>query len=63
MDKFRYMKVSLVFVLAYVGVKMILSHSYPIPTFISLFIIAVILFVGISASIIVSKREDSVKIK
>ncbi len=50
MDKFRYLKVSLVFVLAYVGVKMILTHFYPIPTMASLSIIATILFIGIYAS-------------
>lgn len=56
-DKFRYLKMSLVFVLAYVGIKMILSHSFPIPTLISLAIIATILFVGIAASIIAAKKE------
>lgn len=61
MDKFRYLKISLVFILAYVGVKMIFSHSYPIPTFVSLSIIAVILFVGIVASIMVSNREKKDK--
>ncbi len=35
MDKFRYLKMSLVFLLAYIGVKMLLSHHYPIPTFVS----------------------------
>ena len=61
-DKFRYLKMSLVFVLAYVGVKMILSHSYPIPTIVSLSIIATILFVGVFASIIASKN-DTAKLK
>ncbi|MCA9729600.1 MAG: TerC family protein, partial [Candidatus Eisenbacteria bacterium] len=32
LDRFRYLKMSLVFVLAFVGVKMLVSHSYPIPT-------------------------------
>ncbi len=61
-DKFRYLKMSLVFVLAYVGVKMILSHSYPIPTQISLSIIGTILFVGVAASVIAGKR-DTAKLK
>ena len=39
MDKFRYLKMSLVFVLAYVAVKMLLSHHYPIPNLVSLAII------------------------
>lgn len=57
MDKFKYLKISLVFVLAYVGVKMILSHIYPIPTLISLSVISGILFVGTVSSIIVNKRN------
>ena len=50
---------SLVFVLAYVGIKMILSHAYPIPTVISLSIIGTILFVGISASFVGSKKDTA----
>ena len=62
MDKFRFLKMSLVFILAYVGVKMILSHSFPIPTLISLSIIATILFVGVVASIFANKK-DTAKLK
>jgi len=51
-DKFRYLKPSLVFVLAFVGVKMIVSHHYPLPTWISLSVIVGILFVGIVASLL-----------
>ena len=51
MEKFRYLKSSLVFVLAYVGVKMLLSHHYPIPNLISLAVICGILSVGVLASI------------
>ncbi|HPG38872.1 MAG TPA: TerC family protein [bacterium] len=61
MEQFRYLKISLVFILAYVGVKMIFSHSYPIPTLVSLSIIAVILFVGVAASIMVGKLEKEGK--
>ena len=56
LETFRYLKVSLVFVLAYVGVKMIFSHSFPIPTIVSLCIIGALLFVGIMSSIIVKKN-------
>ncbi len=52
MHRFRYLKTSLVFVLAFVGVKMILSHHYAIPTFASLAVIAGILLVGIAASVV-----------
>ncbi len=57
MDKFRYLRISLVFVLAYVGVKMILSHHYPIPTPVSLAMIATMLGMGIGASVWAAKRE------
>lgn len=50
MAKFRYLKMSLVFLLAYVGVKMLLVHTYPIPNHVSLMIIGGILAVGILAS-------------
>jgi len=51
MQKFRYLKQSLVFVLAYVGVKMIISNHYDIPDVASMAIIVGILLVGILASI------------
>lgn len=52
MSKFRYIKVSLMFVLVYIGVKMILSHHYPIPTTISLAVIVVAITVGILTSVL-----------
>jgi tellurite resistance protein TerC len=57
MDKFRYLKLSLVFVLAFVGIKMILSHHEPIPTRISLSVIIGILAIGVLASAIAAARE------
>ncbi len=48
--KFRYLKSSLVIMLGYIGVKMLLSHHYPVPTEASLTIIAAILGIGIIAS-------------
>jgi len=51
MEKFRYLKHSLVFVLAYVGVKMMLSNHYHIPDGASMGIIVGILLVGVLASI------------
>ena len=50
MERFRYLKMSLVFLLAYIGVKMLLVHSYPIPNQVSLVIICGILAVGMLAS-------------
>ena len=51
MERFRYLKPSLVFLLAYIGVKMMLQHHYPIPNAISLAVISGILFVGVLASL------------
>ncbi len=56
-EKFKYLKPSLVFVLAFVGVKMILAHHYPIETPVSLGMIVGILSVGVIASVAATKRE------
>jgi tellurite resistance protein TerC len=50
LERFRYLKSSLVLVLAYVGVKMLLSHHYPIPTWISLLVVSGVLVGGILVS-------------
>ncbi|MCC9605758.1 TerC family protein [Blastopirellula sp. JC732] len=55
--EFRYLKSSLVFVLAYVGVKMLLAHHFPIPNLVSLAVIGGILAVGIVASLVDARRE------
>lgn len=55
MEKFRYLKVSLVFLLAYIGVKMLLVHHYPIPNVVSLAVIGGILSVGILASVLAGR--------
>jgi tellurite resistance protein TerC len=57
MDRFRYLKQSLVFVLAYVGIKMIMSNHYPIPNGASMAVILGILSVGILASIMGGKKD------
>jgi len=49
---FRFLKASLVFVLAFVGVKMLLAHSYPVPVVVSLPVIVGILGVGVLASVL-----------
>ncbi|MDT8322022.1 MAG: TerC family protein, partial [Xanthomonadales bacterium] len=61
-DKFRYLKSALVFVLAYVGVKMMLSNHYHIPGEVSLGVILGILAVGIFASI-KGAAKDPVSLK
>jgi tellurite resistance protein TerC len=57
MGRFRYLKMSLVFILGYVGVKMMLSHHYPVPNLVSLAVIAAMLFIGVAASIVASKHD------
>ena len=57
MDKFRYLKTSLVFILAFVGIKMVLSHYLHIDSLVSLAVIIGILSVGILASLFASKKR------
>jgi tellurite resistance protein TerC len=59
MHRFRYLKSSVVFLLAFVGVKMIISHHHPIPATLSLAMIAGILGVGILASILAGPSDVS----
>jgi len=56
-EQFRYLKLSLVLILAYVGVKMLVSHYVPINHMVSLGVIAAILTTGILASVMATKRE------
>lgn len=51
MHKFKYIQNSLAFMLAFIGVKMLLAHHYPIPAWVSLSVIGGILSVGVGASI------------
>lgn len=57
LEAFRYLKYSLVLILLYVGVKMILSHHLPIPTALSLGLIAASLAGGMLASMFVPRRS------
>jgi len=57
--KFRYLKMSLVFLLVYIGIKMIISSHYHIPTWVSLTIITGILSVGIMASLYAGHRDTA----
>lgn len=58
-ERFRYLKHSLVFVLAFVGIKMMLSNHYHIPNAVSLSFIVGILVVGIMASIMGSEKDPA----
>lgn len=65
MDMFRYLKYSLVFVLAFVGVKMILATAerdrlpfgHHVPIELSLLLIAAALVLGVGASLVTGRRE------
>jgi len=57
MAMFRYLRYSLVLILAFVGVKMLLVEQFHVANTVSLAIILVTLGVGILASMIVTRRE------
>lgn len=54
LTKFRYINYSLVVILAFVGVKMIISHKVEIPEWLSLSVIGFSLAAGIVASLLIS---------
>jgi tellurite resistance protein TerC len=56
-DRFRYIKLSLVFVLIYLAIKIMLIHYYPIPNIASLTIIGAVLTLGILASLLISPMD------
>ncbi|MFL5661498.1 MAG: TerC family protein, partial [Ktedonobacteraceae bacterium] len=60
-DKFHYLRLGLAVILTYVGVKMMLADIYPIPTFLSLTIIALVLTIAIIASV-ARDRQMSAKL-
>jgi tellurite resistance protein TerC len=57
-DRFRYLQEGLAVILAFVGVKMIVSEWYHIDTFVSLGVIAVVLLVAIWLSMRKEAREE-----
>jgi len=56
-DKFRYLKQSLTFILGYIGVKMLVANVCHIPVIISLAVIVISFALGIIASILVAKHD------
>ena len=56
--RFRYLNVGLGVILAFVGVKMLISEVYHFPTYASLAVIAVVLTVAILASLRADKKES-----
>ncbi|MDN3723484.1 TerC family protein [Aequorivita sp. SDUM287046] len=59
LEKFRYINYSLVFILAFVGVKLILSHHVKFPEWLSLSVIVVCLAGGIIASIAINEKDEA----
>jgi tellurite resistance protein TerC len=59
MHRFRYLKTSLVFLLVFIGVKLLIADYYDIPTGASLAMIFGILAVGISASVLAKDRDSA----
>ena len=58
MSSFRYIKVSLVLVLGFVGVKMLLTHHMPIGSGISLGVIVSLLGLGVIASLVAKPKPE-----
>ncbi|MCB0281467.1 MAG: TerC family protein [Calditrichae bacterium] len=56
--KFRFIKLSLSFILAYVGVKMLISAWLHIAAWVSLIVIFLLLLAGIMASILIKPSKD-----
>ena len=59
LEKFRYINYSLVVILAFVGVKLILSHHVEFPEWLSLSVIVVCLAGGIIASLAIPEKNDT----
>ncbi len=59
MALFRYLKYSLVLILAFVGAKMLLVGVYHVPNLVSLGIIVATLAGGVLASLVAARREQS----
>jgi tellurite resistance protein TerC len=60
-DRFIYLKTGLAFVLAFVGIKMIIADFFRVPTPISLAVIVLILGVTIIISVIVTGKQRSLE--
>ena len=57
LERFHYLQPTLAIVLGWVGFKMILAHWYKVPAVISLSVVALILLIGILASIRKDRRD------
>ena len=57
LEKFKYINYSLVVILAFVGIKMLLSHQVEFPEWLSLGVIFISLALGIIVSISVPDKD------
>jgi tellurite resistance protein TerC len=60
-DRFIYLKTGLAIILGFVGTKMILAKQFPIPNWISLIIIIVILGITITVSMLATRRQNKME--
>ncbi len=58
-ERFRFLKTSLVFVLAFIGVKMLLSLHHQVPTVVTLAVVTGMLGVGAAASLAAAYRDTA----
>jgi tellurite resistance protein TerC len=59
MDRFVYLRQGLAIILSFVGIKMILSHHFPIPNYLSLLFIVVVLAITIGISARATRNQGS----
>jgi len=63
LDKFKYIKIALVFVLLFIGIKMIFHHQLPVlkeQSWISLVVIVSAIFIAVIASIISNRKATKI---
>jgi tellurite resistance protein TerC len=58
MKLFHYLNYGLAVVLSFIGIKMLLSVKYQIPTGVALMVVAVVLVISVAASIVFPKKEN-----
>ncbi len=59
LEKFKYINYSLVVILAFVGIKMLLSHYVEFPEWLSLSVIALALIGGVAASMMLAEKKEA----
>ncbi len=57
-EHLRYLRLGLIFILLFIGSKMLLTNTYHIDTLVSLYVISGILITAIAASLLTSDRRD-----